>query len=745
MHTIFQGEFNNEAAVITPPELSPQVGDTLQTLMGKILATQAQAEPAALATLAVGDGTTDDRAAIVAALDVAEALAVAGGSVTVMLGKRKTYRVVPTLYTASPGGATGYGCIPMPSNVRLDLNGSTINGHFTGTDDLDGCVVFPKGFHTAVTNYGAASNWCVRNGKLTVTDASKVRVGNMMVFGMCENVLWEDLYIGQCYYHACDIGAGRNLTLRRVRIDNTNSTSHPAIQFDFNGNATIPRTTSVPTMACENVLFQEVTLEGFKPEIAANTRCVEFGHSAGVYRNITFYRCRFDGCYGAATGDTVETKHIVDLNNVQFGNLENIIFRECYFNHDCVGGESACIGQEATSLNYIDGLTVENCYFTGNYTAAVKIGSTDFATSPGGSGLGARRNIRIVNNVAAMGQWSTMQSGGTYNARPAATQTTSARAFGFALGKCDNVTLYNNRVILPAAFGSNVNARTYTGFWMMNNVSTDGRNNTTEFWNTVGSANAPAAGSFNGARVDCDEVVNSMAMPCYFSWDGFEVDTRKLYGVSAATSDIFTSVAHWLTLAEPVTLEFLGGFTGITSGTTYFAGTITADTFKLYPTAADAAASTNVMDITATGAGAILRKARVFNYAYQEDPITAGAEARLNGMRRGISVRATPSTATASQPVLLYMTLGEEKTVTAAGTTGAQTIHKAGGRVNFAAAATSLVVTNELVSARSVITATIGTNDATAAGLKAVPAAGSFTLYLGTAPTAETAVNWRID
>jgi len=84
------------------------------------------------------------------------------------------------------------------------------------------------------------------------------------------------------------------------------------------------------------------------------------------------------------------------------------------------------------------------------------------------------------------------------------------------------------------------------------------------------------------------------------------------------------------------------------------------------------------------------------------------------------------------------------KTITAGGTTGAQTISKASGSVNFAAAATSLVVTSTICTTSSVILCTIATNDATAADVKAVAASGSFTIYLGIAPTAETRVNFLI-
>jgi hypothetical protein len=84
------------------------------------------------------------------------------------------------------------------------------------------------------------------------------------------------------------------------------------------------------------------------------------------------------------------------------------------------------------------------------------------------------------------------------------------------------------------------------------------------------------------------------------------------------------------------------------------------------------------------------------------------------------------------------------KTITAGGTTGAQTINKPSGSVNFAAAATSLVVTNSLCTTSSVINVTIATNDTTATGIRVVAAAGSFTIYFLTAPTAETRVNFLL-
>jgi hypothetical protein len=85
-----------------------------------------------------------------------------------------------------------------------------------------------------------------------------------------------------------------------------------------------------------------------------------------------------------------------------------------------------------------------------------------------------------------------------------------------------------------------------------------------------------------------------------------------------------------------------------------------------------------------------------------------------------------------------------DKTVTAAGTTGAQTINKTVGSVNFAAAASSLVVTNSRVTTASVIIATVATNDTTMKSVVAVAASGSFTLTANAAATAETRVNFIV-
>lgn len=77
-------------------------------------------------------------------------------------------------------------------------------------------------------------------------------------------------------------------------------------------------------------------------------------------------------------------------------------------------------------------------------------------------------------------------------------------------------------------------------------------------------------------------------------------------------------------------------------------------------------------------------------------------------------------------------------------TVGPVTIDRAAGRVNIAASAASLVVTNSLVNTDSHVLAVISQNDATAQIKNIVPDAGSFTINLASAATADTSVDFFV-
>jgi hypothetical protein len=77
-------------------------------------------------------------------------------------------------------------------------------------------------------------------------------------------------------------------------------------------------------------------------------------------------------------------------------------------------------------------------------------------------------------------------------------------------------------------------------------------------------------------------------------------------------------------------------------------------------------------------------------------------------------------------------------------TVGAVTINKAAGRVNVAAAGSSIVVTNSYATAAAKVFASVCNNDATAYVKNTIPASGSFTITLGAAATAQTCIDFFI-
>lgn len=77
-------------------------------------------------------------------------------------------------------------------------------------------------------------------------------------------------------------------------------------------------------------------------------------------------------------------------------------------------------------------------------------------------------------------------------------------------------------------------------------------------------------------------------------------------------------------------------------------------------------------------------------------------------------------------------------------TVGNVTINRASGRVNMAAAATSVVVTNTLVSTTSHVLVTRSTADATCFLADAIPASGSFTINATAACTANTSFDFVV-
>ena len=128
---------------------------------------------------------------------------------------------------------------------------------------------------------------------------------------------------------------------------------------------------------------------------------------------------------------------------------------------------------------------------------------------------------------------------------------------------------------------------------------------------------------------------------------------------------------------------------------------------------------------------------------------TASPAARLHVQGAGATSANTALLVQNSTPSDLLTVRNDGKvsfwaTNTATGTTGARTIDRPSGTVNFAAGASTLVVANSLVTTASIVFAVVRTNDTTATIKNVVPAAGSFTITLTANATAETSVGFFV-
>jgi hypothetical protein len=97
-----------------------------------------------------------------------------------------------------------------------------------------------------------------------------------------------------------------------------------------------------------------------------------------------------------------------------------------------------------------------------------------------------------------------------------------------------------------------------------------------------------------------------------------------------------------------------------------------------------------------------------------------------------------------NKTITLLGNLKFNRLIVGSGLTGNRTMDTTGGTVNFAAGSTSLTVTNSFVNISSIILITARTNDSTCHVKNYVPVAGSFTINMTSACTAETSVGFVV-
>jgi hypothetical protein len=233
-----------------------------------------------------------------------------------------------------------------------------------------------------------------------------------------------------------------------------------------------------------------------------------------------------------------------------------------------------------------------------------------------------------------------------------------------------------------------------------------------------------------------------------------------VYGSSSSTTTLTVNAQGQLTVAGSVAIAIsasqitsgtLGVIRGGTGLTNYVVGDIIyANGVTSLSTLTDVALG-NALISGGVGAVPSYGKIGLTTHVSGILPVTNGgtglAALTANRIPYGNGTAAYQSSANLTYDGSIFTVQADivvNKTITASGTTGAQTINKTAGSVNFAIAATSLIVTNSLVTTSSVILATVASNDSTMKSVQAVAATGSFTLYANAAATAETRVNFLV-
>jgi len=208
-------------------------------------------------------------------------------------------------------------------------------------------------------------------------------------------------------------------------------------------------------------------------------------------------------------------------------------------------------------------------------------------------------------------------------------------------------------------------------------------------------------------------------------------------------------------------LQFLGFNTSAATSPSIFITGVAGSTSPTYPvvrirgsktdgsTSTSALTGDEIICGFATASSADVLQVRANGNVNLGATFTPSARLQVRGANTTAAVGTFIVEDGAATPVTIYRIDNDGKvtyraTNTTAGTTGAQTINRPSGTVNFGIGAGSLVVTNSLCTTSSIVFATVRTNDATAYIKNVVPAAGSFTINLGANATAETSVGFFI-
>lgn len=402
---------------------------------------------------AVGDGVTDNKAAIQAAHDAVEAAG--GGTVFVPEG---IWAVYPT---------SGISLLFNGDKVKLEGTGpnSIIRFITAGTGDATNTAnnfegIAPKGYNTATTNYGASGLW-VQNLKLetdnmVATAASTAESRNAHGLIGIVHAPWaiiKEVVFGDIVYHQLEINRSRNVLVEDCLFIGNTESSRVQIDVGSAGQKSVtPTTTSMENIWFENCRF--ASRDATSQNIGV-PRMIELDHTSNIsWKNIGFNRCEFGAVYNTSSSYIGYTLAL-DGSSLVYG--EGLTITNCKFYGDAHGQTSAIHLPPGSGI--LRGVRVENNYFgsgydcagtrlAGGFTRCINIGAASSPTNITGSSTVStnysnRSNIVVRNNVI-MPRFVNGKSGATVAAILGAVMITT----------CLDAVIENNLIKLPVSGGT---------------------------------------------------------------------------------------------------------------------------------------------------------------------------------------------------------------------------------------------------------------------------------------------------
>jgi polygalacturonase len=343
---------------------------------------------------AVGDGTTDDRAAIQACCDAAEA---AGGG-TVMLGP-KTYRIecIQTQATDTPTQSPGCIGIEVGSNTVFKGfgNNSVLKGtsaSFRGT----GGLINLKGFQTTSTAYGAASNVRFEDFKVecplthpyvenAANDKDKSS-GNIFNLVHGKFIYIKNVTIGESRYHSLEINQCTDMLIENCYLYG----GHTAIvQFD-SGDAG-PKSKIIANMPVRRITIRNCYFA--KRPNSDDGKDIDMTHA----NNHEVSDILFEGCVFESRESGTASRHVFNPSGGLGGSsVKRFIIRNNRFYMNST--HSACLFVNESPR--VSGVLFEDIIFENNFCTGP---SRNFVVFGGDTSNytehDRRQNIKINNNT----------------------------------------------------------------------------------------------------------------------------------------------------------------------------------------------------------------------------------------------------------------------------------------------------------------------------------------------------------